>query len=116
MRSLGDKISSTIVAQHAQVPCMPWSGTGISDTCLSEQGYVTVPDAAYQAACVTSWEQGLEKAELIGFPIMIKASEGGGGKGIRMVDSVEKFKNAFQAVAVEVPGKHVCTNASGNKH
>jgi acetyl-CoA carboxylase/biotin carboxylase 1 len=105
MRSLGDKISSTIVAQHAQVPCMPWSGTGISDTCLSEQGYVTVPDAAYQNACVTSWEQGLEISEKIGFPIMIKASEGGGGKGIRMVDAAEKFKNAFQAVAVEVPGK-----------
>ena len=38
---------------------------------------------------------------------MIKASEGGGGKGIRMVDSAEKFKNAFQAVAVEVPGKQL---------
>ncbi|KAI7515486.1 Acetyl-CoA, partial [Hortaea werneckii] len=29
MRSLGDKISSTIVAQHAGVPCIPWSGTGV---------------------------------------------------------------------------------------
>jgi biotin carboxylase len=29
MRSLGDKISSTIVAQHAQVPCMDWSGQGV---------------------------------------------------------------------------------------
>lgn len=84
---------------------MAWSGTGISDTCLSEQGYVTVPDEAYKNACVTTWEQGLEISERIGFPIMIKASEGGGGKGIRMVDSAEKFKNAFQAVAVEVPGK-----------
>jgi acetyl-CoA carboxylase/biotin carboxylase 1 len=83
---------------------MAWSGTGISDTCLSEQGYVTVPDEAYQNACITSWEQGLEASQRIGFPVMIKASEGGGGKGIRMVDSAEKFKNAFQAVAVEVPG------------
>ena len=105
MRSLGDKISSTIVAQHAQVPCMPWSGTGISDTIMSEQGYVTVPDAAYANACVTSWEQGLEKAEQIGWPVMIKASEGGGGKGIRMVDAPEKFKVAFQAVFSEVPGE-----------
>lgn len=105
MRSLGDKISSTIVAQHAQVPCMPWSGTGISDTVMSDQGYVTVPDAAYANACVTSWEQGLEKAEQIGWPVMIKASEGGGGKGIRMVDAPEKFKVAFQAVFSEVPGE-----------
>ncbi len=105
MRSLGDKISSTIVAQHANVPCMPWSGTGISDTVLSPQGYVTVPDDAYQAACVKSWEEGLVKAEKIGWPVMIKASEGGGGKGIRMVDQSEKFKNSFQAVAGEVPGE-----------
>ena len=105
MRSLGDKISSTIVAQHAQVPCMPWSGSGISDTVMSDQGYVTVPDAAYANACITSWEQGLRSAEEIGFPVMIKASEGGGGKGIRMVDSPEKFKLAFQAVFSEVPGE-----------
>lgn len=105
MRSLGDKISSTIVAQHAKVPCMPWSGTGISDTVLSPAGYVTVPDDAYKAACIESWEDGLEKAEKIGWPVMIKASEGGGGKGIRMVDAAEKFKNSFQAVAGEVPGK-----------
>jgi acetyl-CoA carboxylase/biotin carboxylase 1 len=105
MRSLGDKISSTIVAQHAEVPCMPWSGTGISDTMLSPQGFVTVPDAAYQNACVTSWEQGLQKAEEIGYPIMIKASEGGGGKGIRKVEDSEKFRNCFQAVASEVPGE-----------
>ena len=105
MRSLGDKISSTIVAQHAEVPCMPWSGTGISDTMLSPQGFVTVPDKAYNDACVMTWEEGLERAEKIGFPIMIKASEGGGGKGIRKVEESDKFKNAFQAVAGEVPGK-----------
>ncbi len=104
MRSLGDKISSTIVAQHAQVPCMPWSGTGISDTTLSSQGFVTVPEPAYDRACVHTWEEGLEKAEQIGWPIMIKASEGGGGKGIRKVEEADKFRNAFHAVAGEVPG------------
>ena len=46
MRSLGDKISSTIVAQHAEVPCMPWSGTGISDTMIGSQGFVEVPEEA----------------------------------------------------------------------
>jgi acetyl-CoA carboxylase/biotin carboxylase 1 len=38
---------------------------------------------------------------------MIKASEGGGGKGIRKVEDGEKFKMAFQAVAGEVPGKAI---------
>jgi acetyl-CoA carboxylase/biotin carboxylase 1 len=104
MRSLGDKISSTIVAQSASVPTMPWSGTGITDTVLSEAGYVTVPEAAYADACVTSVEEGLTKAEKIGWPIMIKASEGGGGKGIRKVESADAFKNAYHAVAGEIPG------------
>jgi acetyl-CoA carboxylase / biotin carboxylase 1 len=106
MRSLGDKISSTIVAQSAQVPTMPWSGSGISDTVLSEAGLVTVPDDAYKKACVTTVEEGLERAETIGYPVMIKASEGGGGKGIRKVEDPAHFKNAFHAVAGEVPGEH----------
>lgn len=105
MRSLGDKISSTIVAQHAEVPCMAWSGTGVSDTMIGQGGFVEVPEEAYNRACVTSWEQGLERAQFIGFPVMIKASEGGGGKGIRKVESAEAFKNAFQAVQGEVPGR-----------
>ncbi|KIJ65157.1 hypothetical protein HYDPIDRAFT_89293 [Hydnomerulius pinastri MD-312] len=107
MRSLGDKISSTIVAQSADVPTMAWSGTGISDTVLSEQGFVTVPDKAYKDACVTSVEEGLVKAEQIGWPVMIKASEGGGGKGIRKVDHPDAFKNAYHAVAGEIPGSPI---------
>ncbi|KAG8990813.1 acetyl-coenzyme-A carboxylase, partial [Tulasnella sp. 427] len=107
MRSLGDKISSTIVAQSANVPTMAWSGTGITNTQLSEQGFVTVPDDAYQDACVTTVEQGLQKAEAIGWPVMIKASEGGGGKGIRKVDGAATFKNSFEAVASEVPGSPI---------
>ncbi|KAF7294479.1 hypothetical protein MKEN_01440400 [Mycena kentingensis (nom. inval.)] len=107
MRSLGDKISSTIVAQSANVPTMAWSGTGISDTAVSEHGYVVVPDNAYSDACVTSVEQGLKKAEEIGWPVMIKASEGGGGKGIRKVEKPEAFKNAYNAVAGEIPGSPI---------
>ena len=80
MRALGDKISSTIVAQHADVPCLPWSGTGITETAKSDAGYLTVPDDVYQRACVHSATEGLQVAERIGFPVMIKASEGGGGK------------------------------------
>ncbi|KAF8159642.1 cytosolic acc1, acetyl-CoA carboxylase [Crassisporium funariophilum] len=107
MRSLGDKISSTIVAQSANVPTMPWSGSGITDTVLSEAGYVTVPDKAYADACVTSVEEGLKKAEQIGWPVMIKASEGGGGKGIRKVEEPDAFKNAYHAVAGEIPGSPI---------
>ncbi|KAI0684026.1 acetyl-CoA carboxylase [Cytidiella melzeri] len=107
MRSLGDKISSTIVAQSANVPTMAWSGSGVSETKLSEQGFVIVDDEVYSKACVTTVEQGLEKAEQIGWPVMIKASEGGGGKGIRKVDHPDAFNNAFHAVSGEIPGSPI---------
>lgn len=54
MRSLGDKISSTIVAQSAQVPSIAWSSTGILEPALSEQGFVIVLKDASKAACVIS--------------------------------------------------------------
>ncbi|KAH9861471.1 acetyl-coenzyme-A carboxylase [Plenodomus biglobosus] len=107
MRSLGDKISSTIVAQHAQVPCIPWSGTGVDEVLVDDQGIVTVEDHVYEKGCTKSWEEGLEKARAIGFPVMVKASEGGGGKGIRKVDSEEGFEQLYKAAASEIPGSPI---------
>ncbi|KAJ2309054.1 acetyl-coenzyme-A carboxylase [Coemansia sp. RSA 2706] len=107
MRSLGDKISSTIVAQHAEVPTMPWSGDGITDTTVNELGHLEVPDSAYQAATTHNMDEGLKQAQRIGFPVMIKASEGGGGKGIRMVAREEDFASAFHQCQAEVPGSPI---------
>ncbi|KAF7731439.1 acetyl-coenzyme-A carboxylase [Apophysomyces ossiformis] len=107
MRSLGDKISSTIVAQSAQVPTMGWSGDGITETETDNEGHVVVPDKVYQDACVKTAEEGLKAAEKIGFPVMIKASEGGGGKGIRKVEDPSTFKQAFAQVLGEIPGSPV---------
>ncbi len=107
MRSLGDKISSTIVAQHADVPCIPWSGTGVSEVSIDSKGIVTVPDNVYLKGCVNSWEEGLEKAREIGFPVMVKASEGGGGKGIRKVIDEENFEELYKAAASEIPGSPI---------
>ncbi|KAG7133458.1 Acetyl-CoA carboxylase like protein [Verticillium longisporum] len=107
MRSLGDKISSTIVAQHAAVPCIPWSGTGVDSVEVDSKGIVTVADDVYAQGCVTSWQEGLEKAKAIGFPIMVKASEGGGGKGIRKVVSEEGFEELYKAAASEIPGSPI---------
>jgi acetyl-CoA carboxylase/biotin carboxylase 1 len=107
MRSLGDKISSTIVAQHAGVPCIPWSGTGVEEVIVDEDGIVTVADHIYDKGCTHSPEEGLVKALEIGFPVMVKASEGGGGKGIRKVDREEDFVNLYNAAASEIPGSPI---------
>lgn len=108
MRSLGDKISSTIVAQHAKVPCIPWSGTGVDTVHVDPKtGLVSVDDEVYQQGCCQSPEDGLSKAKKIGFPVMIKASEGGGGKGIRQVEREEDFISLYHQAASEVPGSPI---------
>lgn len=108
MRSLGDKISSTIVAQHANVPCIPWSGTGVDQVQIDPKtNLVSVSDEVYAKGCCTGPEDGLEKARQIGFPVMIKASEGGGGKGIRMVDDEKNFKTLYSQAANEIPGSPI---------
>lgn len=108
MRSLGDKISSTIVAQHAKVPCIPWSGTGIDTVKVDQKTkLVSVSDDIYNKCCCLSAEDGLEKAKKIGFPVMIKASEGGGGKGIRKVESATNFVELYEQAAHEIPGSPI---------
>lgn len=107
MRSLGDKISSTIVAQHAKVPCIPWSGEGVDQVTIDKHGIVTVEPDVYDKGCTHSPEEGLAMAKKIGFPVMVKASEGGGGKGIRKVDSEEGFEALYRAAASEIPGSPI---------
>ncbi|ONH76354.1 Acetyl-CoA carboxylase [Pichia kudriavzevii] len=108
MRSLGDKISSTIVAQHAKVPCIPWSGTGVDKVVVDkESNLVSVDEETYAKGCCTGPEDGLVKAKQIGFPVMIKASEGGGGKGIRKVDDEKDFLRLYDQAANEIPGSPI---------
>ena len=65
---------------------------------LKKGKVVTVPDDIYQKGCVHTAEEGLAAAQKIGFPVMIKASEGGGGKGIRKSLSADDFPNLFRQV------------------
>ncbi len=46
-------------------------------------------------------EEGLEMAKEIGFPVMIKASSGGGGKGMRISWSEDDFESNFQNAQME---------------
>jgi len=72
---------------------------GLRVECNTKKGeVVNVPDDVYQKACVTDAQSGLESAERIGFPVMIKASEGGGGKGIRKALDAKSFPSLFQQV------------------
>ncbi|GAA3690166.1 biotin carboxylase N-terminal domain-containing protein [Microlunatus aurantiacus] len=73
MRKLGDKIGSKLIAEEVGVPVAPWSGGGVD----------TLEDATAAAAT-------------IGYPLMLKATAGGGGRGIRMVASDADLADAYE--------------------
>jgi acetyl/propionyl-CoA carboxylase alpha subunit/acetyl-CoA carboxylase carboxyltransferase component len=72
MRRLGDKIRSKQLAEAAGVPVLPWSG-----------GAVAGLDEARAAAA------------RIGYPLLVKASAGGGGRGIRRVADASELEEAL---------------------
>jgi acetyl/propionyl-CoA carboxylase alpha subunit/acetyl-CoA carboxylase carboxyltransferase component len=62
IRLLGDKVAAKRVAEQAGVPVVPWSGEPVDDL-----------------------DQATVHASRLGYPLVIKASAGGGGRGIRVV-------------------------------
>lgn len=115
MQALGDKIGSTIIAQSAGVPTIGWNGDSLAVDYKS-LGYI--PDETYAKANVSNAEDALSCSIRIGFPVMIKASEGGGGKGIRKVLKAEDVANAFRQVQGEIPGSpiFIMSMASNARH
>ena len=62
---------------------------------------VGVPVIPGSDGLVNSISDGLEIAEKIGYPVIIKAASGGGGRGMRMVDEKSEFENAFNSAQSE---------------
>ncbi|KAM7140030.1 acetyl-CoA carboxylase 1 isoform 3-T3 [Macrochelys suwanniensis] len=110
MWALGDKIASSIVAQTAGIPTLPWSGSGLRVDWQEndfQKRILSVPQELYEKGYVKDVDDGLLAAEEVGYPVMIKASEGGGGKGIRKVNNADDFPNLFRQVQAEVPGSPI---------
>ena len=76
--SMGDKSRARQKMNEVGVPTIPGSDSVISDV-----------------------DEAMELAKEIGFPLMIKASAGGGGKGMRIVEDPERFANLFAAAQAE---------------
>ncbi len=78
MRRLGDKIAAKRLAEQSQIPVAPWSGGAGGDS-----------------------RGRLRHAERLGFPLLIKATAGGGGRGIRRRAFGEPIPQAFESARAE---------------
>ena len=76
--AMGSKVEAKKLMTSAGVPCLP--GTGLSG--LSD-------------------EEALTAAESVGYPVLIKASAGGGGKGMRIVESGDGLIEAIEGASRE---------------
>ncbi|XP_023877814.1 acetyl-CoA carboxylase 1 [Quercus suber] len=105
MAALGDKIGSSLIAQAAEVPTLPWSGSHVKTSAAS--CLELVPEEIYREACVSTTEEAIASCQVVGYPAMIKASWGGGGKGIRKVHNDDEVRALFKQVQGEVPGSPI---------
>jgi acetyl-CoA carboxylase biotin carboxylase subunit len=78
IRRMGDKITAKETMIKAGVPCIPGSG-----------------------GLVESIEDGLKQSKEVGYPVIIKATAGGGGKGMRIVWKEEEFEKAMHSAQTE---------------
>lgn len=78
MESLGDKIQSKIAAKKAGVPVIP----GVDKAIASE-------------------DEAIEVANMCGYPVMVKAAAGGGGRGMRIVRKEDELLTSFRSAKNE---------------
>ena len=82
---MGDKLSAKNAVMEYDIPMVPGLNTAVTDI-----------------------NEAKESAEKIGFPILIKASAGGGGKGMRIVENKDEFEDQMKRAVSEAE------NAFGN--
>jgi acetyl-CoA carboxylase biotin carboxylase subunit len=85
IRMMGDKITAKDTMKALGVPCVPGSDGGVPD-----------------------YETAQKVAEEIGYPVIIKATAGGGGRGMKLAKSADELETAFRTARAE--GKSVFGN------
>ena len=78
IRCMGDKIEAKLTAQKLGIPLVPGSKTDI-----------------------TNFQIALKEAKKIGYPVLIKAASGGGGRGMKVAQNEEELESAFTSAKSE---------------
>ncbi|QDT33034.1 pyruvate carboxylase [Thalassoglobus polymorphus] len=87
LKKLGDKVSARSIAKQAGVPILQGTEDAIAKV-----------------------EEGEKLAEEIGYPIILKASMGGGGRGMRVVREAKDFRDSFEQAQREADTAFGCAD------
>jgi pyruvate carboxylase len=93
LESLGDKTAARAIAIQANVPIL--GGT---------------------SGVVEAIDEARSQAAAVGFPVMIKASKGGGGRGMRVVHKADEFDHAFESARREAQTAFDCPDVFIEKY
>ena len=114
MWSLGDKIASSIVAQSAGVPTVPWSGDSLTidwDPEDTKRGkIITIPDKLYKKGCVETAEEGLKVIPCEQWRSQDFTTGGGGGGGGGQSAEGREGMEIFENVCIKVSFLHINCN------
>jgi len=78
MRLMGNKVQAKKTAEELGIPVLPWSNKGVADE-----------------------KEAHEVSKKIGFPLLIKAAAGGGGRGMKLVHTQAALSSAFNMARME---------------
>ncbi len=78
MRLMGNKVQAKKTAEELKVPVLPWSNRALNDE-----------------------KDAIEVSKKIGFPVLIKAASGGGGRGMKLVHTQASLASAFNMAKTE---------------
>ena len=78
IKKMGDKSAAKATMKSADIPVVPGSN-----------------------GLINSLDKGIIWADKIGYPVMLKAAAGGGGKGIRLISKKREFKSAWESASAE---------------
>src|SRR5262249_61056020 len=109
LEQLGDKVQARKLAQQAKVPVLPGTESAVTDDAVAAK-----------------------LADAIGYPVIVKASMGGGGRGMRVAETPERLREALEQARREAgtafgipdvflekfirPARHIEVRLLGDQH
>ncbi|KII67787.1 Acetyl-CoA carboxylase [Thelohanellus kitauei] len=104
---LGDKIACNIIVQSLDIPLLPWNGSDVIIETVDNGKIKEISYETYQRCVIHHPDEIKRFVNSTGFPVIMKASNGGGGKGIRVLLQECDYDRIYKQIVSEVSDSHI---------